>query len=111
MITVVSGLEVEIEVSALGIGREEGGVLLGGHVEILIDLSTFFKFQFQHPLFRRVANAGDTAGAYRNSLHALLDADAPSAAPEDLEKSGHAHKQDIGAATRRSPKWTGLAPS
>jgi hypothetical protein len=26
-------------------------------------------------------------------------------------KSSHAHKQDIGAATRRSPKWTGLPPS
>jgi len=26
-------------------------------------------------------------------------------------KSSHAHKQDIGAATRRLPKWTGLPPS
>jgi hypothetical protein len=26
-------------------------------------------------------------------------------------KSSHAHKQDIGAATRRSPKGTGLPPS
>ena len=31
--------------------------------------------------------------------------------PEDRENSSHAHKQDIGAATRRSPKGTGLPPS
>jgi hypothetical protein len=37
MITVLSGLEVEVEVSALGIGGEEGGILLGGHIEVLID--------------------------------------------------------------------------
>jgi hypothetical protein len=40
MITVLSGLEVAVEVSALGIGGEEGGVLLGRHIEVLIDLST-----------------------------------------------------------------------
>jgi hypothetical protein len=73
---------VEIEISALGIGREEGGVLLSGHAEVLIDLSTFSKFQFQHLLFRRIANAGDTAGIYRNTLHAFLDAHAPTAAPK-----------------------------
>jgi hypothetical protein len=75
MITVLSGLEVQVEVSALGIGREEGGVLRGGHIEVLIDLSTLSKFQFQHLLFRSIADAGDTAGVYRNSLHAFLDAD------------------------------------
>src|SRR5580704_14846960 len=31
--------------------------------------------------------------------------------PEDRENSSYAHKQDIGAATRRSPKGTGLPPS
>jgi hypothetical protein len=40
LITVLSGLEVDVEVSAFGIGGEEGGVLLGGHTEELIDLST-----------------------------------------------------------------------
>jgi hypothetical protein len=33
MITILSGLEVEVEVSALRIGGEEGGMLLGGHTE------------------------------------------------------------------------------
>lgn len=72
MITVMSGLEVEVEVSSLGIGGEEGGVLLGGHIEVLIDLSTLSKFQFQHPPFRSIADTGDTAGVYRNSLHTFL---------------------------------------
>jgi hypothetical protein len=77
MMTVLSGLEVAVEVSTLGIGGEEGGVLLGGHIEVLIDLSTLSKFQFQHLLFRSIADAGDAAGVYRNSLHAFLDADVP----------------------------------
>ena len=77
MITVLSGLEVAVEVSALGIGGEEGDVLLGGHIEILIDLSTLSKFQLQHLLFRSIADDGDAAGVYRNSLHAFLDADEP----------------------------------
>jgi hypothetical protein len=77
LIPVLSGLEVAVEVSALGIGREEGAVLLGGHIEVLIDLSSLSKFQFQHLLFGSVADAGDTAGIYRNSLHAFLDADEP----------------------------------
>ena len=109
MITILSGLEVKVEISAFGIGGEESGVLLGGHIEVLIDLSTLSKFQFQHPLFRSIADASDTAGVYRNSLHAFLDADAPP--PEDRENSSYAHKQDIGAATRWSPKGTGLPPS
>jgi hypothetical protein len=46
MITVLSGLEVAVEVSALGIGGEESGVLLGGNIEVSIDLSTVSKFQF-----------------------------------------------------------------
>jgi len=75
MITVLPGLEVEVEVSALGIGRQEGDVLLGGNIEVSIDLSTFSKFQFQHVLFGRIPDAGDTAGVHRNSLHAFLDAD------------------------------------
>jgi hypothetical protein len=77
MITVLSGLEVAVEVSTLGIGGEEGGVLLGGHIEVLIDLSTLSKFQFQHLLFRSIADAGDAAGVYRHSLQAFLDADEP----------------------------------
>jgi hypothetical protein len=75
MITVLSGLEVAVEISALGIGGEEGGVLLGGHIEVLIDLSTLSKFQFQHLLFRSIADTGDAAGVYGNSLHAFLDTD------------------------------------
>jgi hypothetical protein len=82
-IMVLSGLEVAVEVSALGIGGEESGVLLGGHIEVLIDLSTLSKFQFQHLLFRSIADAGDTAGVYWNSLHAFLDADEPP--PEGRE--------------------------
>jgi hypothetical protein len=76
-ITVLSGLEVAVEVSTLGIGGEECGVLLGRHIEVLIDLSTLSKFQFQHLLFRSIADAGDAAGVYRNSLHVFLDADEP----------------------------------
>ena len=48
-----------------------------GHIEVLVDLSTLSKFQFQHLLFRSIADAGDAAGVYRNSLHAFLDADEP----------------------------------
>ena len=44
MITMRSGLEVEVEISAFGIGGEEGGVLLRGNIEVLIDLSTLSKF-------------------------------------------------------------------
>ena len=75
MITVLSGLELEVEISAFGIGGEEGGVLLGGDIEVLIDLSTLSKFQFQHLLLRSIADAGNTARVYRNSLHTVLDAD------------------------------------
>ena len=46
MITILSGLEVEVEVSAFRIGGEECSMLLGGHIEVLIDLSTLSKFQF-----------------------------------------------------------------
>lgn len=75
MITILSGLEVEIEVGALGFSGEEGCVLLGRHIEVLIDLSTLSKFELQHLLFWSVADARDTAGVYRNSLQAFLDAD------------------------------------
>ena len=75
MITILSGLELEVEISAFGIGGEEGGVLLGGDIEVLIDLSTLSKFQFQHLLLRSIADAGNTARVYRNSLHTVLDAD------------------------------------
>lgn len=43
-ITILSGLEVEVEISAFGIGGEEGGVLVDSHIEVLIDLSTLSKF-------------------------------------------------------------------
>jgi hypothetical protein len=77
LITVLSGLEAVVKVSTLRIGGEEGCVLLGGHIEVLIDLSTLSKFQFQHLLFRSIPDAGDAAGIYRNSLHVFLDADEP----------------------------------
>jgi len=38
MITILSGLELEVEISAFGIGGEEGRVLLSGHIEVLISL-------------------------------------------------------------------------
>jgi hypothetical protein len=75
MITMLLGLEVEVEISAFGLGGEEGGVLVGGHIEVLINLSTLSKFQFQHLLLTSIADACDTAGIYRNSLHSFLDAD------------------------------------
>ncbi len=77
MITIPPGLEVEVEISTFGVGGEEGGMLLGGHIEVLIDLSTLSKFQLQHSLFRSIADAGDTAGIYRSSSHDFLDADGP----------------------------------
>jgi hypothetical protein len=78
MITILSGLELEVEISAFGIGGEEGGVLLSGHIEVLIDLSTLSKFQFQHLFLRSIADPGNAAGVYRNSLHTFLDADEPT---------------------------------
>lgn len=45
LITVLSGLKVHVQVRSFGIGGEECGVLLGGHIEVLIDLSTFSKFR------------------------------------------------------------------
>jgi hypothetical protein len=42
-------------------------------------------------------------------LHVFLDADEPP--PEGRENLSYAHKQDIGAATRRSPNGTGLLAS
>jgi hypothetical protein len=77
MITILSGLEPKVEITAFGIGGEEGGVLLSGNIEVLIDLSTLSKLQFQHQLLRGIADAGNAAGVYRNSLHTFLDADAP----------------------------------
>jgi hypothetical protein len=72
MITILSELELEVEISAFGIGGEEGSVLFGGHIEVLIDLSTLSKFQFQHLLLRSIADAGNAARVYRNSLHTFL---------------------------------------
>jgi len=78
MIAMLSGLEVEVEIGAFGIGGEEGSVLLGGNIEVLIDLSTLSKLQFQHLFLRSIADAGNAAGVYRNSLHTFLDADEPT---------------------------------
>ena len=57
MITILSGLELQVQICAFGIGGEEGSVLRGGHIEVLIDLSTLSKFQFQHLLLRSIADA------------------------------------------------------
>ena len=91
MITILSGLELEVEISPFGIGGEKGGVLLSGHIEILIDLSTLSKFQFQHLLLRSIADAGNTAGVYRNSLHTFLDADEPTKYQMRRTRSGIVH--------------------
>ncbi len=58
-----------IHVGAFGIGGEECGVFLGGHVKVLIDLARLTKLQFHHAFLGSVADAGDTAGLNRNSLH------------------------------------------
>jgi hypothetical protein len=78
MITMLSGLEVEVEISAFGLGGEEGGVLVGGHIEVLIDLSALSKLHLQHLLLISIADAGNTGGVDRNSLHTFLDADEPT---------------------------------
>ena len=77
MIPIMSGLELDVEISAFGSGGEEGGVLFSGNIEVLIDLSTLSKLQFQHLLLRGIADAGNAAGVYRNSLHTFWDADEP----------------------------------
>jgi hypothetical protein len=91
MITILSGLELEVEISTFGIGGEEGGVLLSGNIEVLIDLSTLFKLQFQHLLLRSIADAGNTAGVYRNSLHTFLDADESTKYQMRKTQSGIVH--------------------
>ncbi len=63
MITILSGLELEVEISAFGLGGEEGSVLLSGHIDVLIDLSTLSKFQFQHLLLRNIADTGKGSDA------------------------------------------------
>lgn len=61
--------ELLIEVGAFGVGGEECGVFLGGHVKVLVDLAGLAKLQFQHAFMGSVADAGDAAGLYRDSLH------------------------------------------
>jgi hypothetical protein len=91
MIPIMSELELEVEISAFGIGGEEGGVLLSGHIEVLIDLSTLSKFQFQHLFLWSIADAGNAAGVYRNSLHTFLDADEPGKDRMRRTRSGIVH--------------------
>jgi hypothetical protein len=43
MITILSGLEVDVEISAFGVGGEECDVFLAGHVKVLIDLARLAK--------------------------------------------------------------------
>ncbi len=62
-----------IEVGAFGVSGEECGVFLGGDVKVLIDLARLAKLQFQHTFLGSVAEAGDTAGLYRNSLHSRIE--------------------------------------
>ena len=40
--------ELLIDVGAFGVGGEECGVFLGGHVKVLIDLARLTKLQLQH---------------------------------------------------------------
>jgi hypothetical protein len=63
MITILSGLELEVEISAFGLGGKEGGVLLSGNIEVLIDFSTLSKFQLQHSLFRSIADLAMLLGS------------------------------------------------
>jgi hypothetical protein len=44
-----------------------------GHVKVLIDLARLTKLQFQHAFLGSVADAGDAAGLYRNSLHSRIE--------------------------------------
>jgi hypothetical protein len=66
-------LELLIHISAFGVGGEECGVFLVGYVKVLIDLARLTKLQFQHAFLGSVADAGDTAGLYRNSLHSRIE--------------------------------------
>ena len=65
--------ELLIHVGAFGVGGEECGVFLGGHVKVLIDLAGLAKLRFQNAFLGSVADAGDTAGLYRNSLHSRIE--------------------------------------
>ena len=67
MITILSGLELEVEISAFGIAGEERGVHLGGHLEVLIDLSTLSKFPVPAP----VAQEHSRCWQYCSSLQKL----------------------------------------
>ncbi len=83
------GFELLIHVGAFGIRSEECGVFLRGNIEVLIDLSAVSKLQFQHLLLRSIADAGDTAGVYWNSLHAMTTGVSLSAvATSSAEKRG-----------------------
>lgn len=73
--TLLFELEVNLEISAFRPGGEERCVLLGGHIKVLIDLSTLSEFQFPHLFIRSITDAGDSAGVYGNALHVSLDAD------------------------------------
>jgi hypothetical protein len=98
-----------IQVGAFGVGGEECGVFLGGHVKVLIDLARLAKLQFQHAFLGSVADAGDTAGLYRNSLHSRIEpfralplrsklacSSADPSSPQALQE--HPHQCRIGIA-------------
>ena len=73
MVAISPRFELLIHVGAFGVGGEERGVFLGGHVKVLIDLFRLAKLQFQHAFLGSVPDAGDTAGLYRNSLHSRIE--------------------------------------
>lgn len=57
--TLLFELEVNLEISAFRPGGEERCVLLGGHIKVLIHLSTLSEFQFPHLFIRSITDAGD----------------------------------------------------
>ena len=73
MVAISPRFELLIHVGAFGVGGEECGVFLGGHVKVLTDLARLAKLQFQNAFLGSVADAGDTAGLYRNSLHSRIE--------------------------------------
>jgi hypothetical protein len=73
LVAISPRFELLIHVGAFGVGGEECSVFVGGHVKVLIDLARLTKLQFQDAFLGSVANAGDTAGLYRNSLHSRIE--------------------------------------
>ena len=55
-VAVSPGFELLIHVGAFGVGGEECGAFLGGHVKVLTDLARLAKLQFQNAFLGNVAD-------------------------------------------------------